>query len=345
TLDNDNLTAVTHYKHPLLDTHGELWKSIYAMHKQSTAMLDTIDQRMQLATWEAARSNIRSSRDAGGILLPLELDVPIMKGHFYDFERPIKRGLLPGYDNALIADSTYIGFGDIDNPVENRGPWDTVFGWRYINLRKGGVSTSTGGPGSPPIRKQVTSTYKKATKYGVYGPQSWLIRKLFDSYSMDDPSALHLFDEYIRQFSSIKLGMLFGGPSVTYREPDWEIDIERDNTRMNDNNIYCRRDYERGRVPNRDHPEKSMYLVCEMKSRYDSNPGASSAQGITWNYIQRNGRPYPYIAQSNTYHIAGTNGPENIDGQYIRSRHVINPHVYQIKAWYQTDPNDFENGG
>ncbi|QQE13117.1 hypothetical protein JD969_06550 [Planctomycetota bacterium] len=347
TVESENIKALTHYKHPSLDIHGDMWESIYSMYNQNMGMLDSLNERMQLATWEAARSNIRTSRDAGGVILPLTLQVPIMKGHFYDFERPIRYGTLPGEHrrHPLIADSIYIGFGETDDSITNRGPWDTVFGWRRINGNDAGVSTSTGGPGSPPIRRQITSEYQEPTEYTVSGPQAWLRGKLYGGSSIEHPGAYHLLDEYISSYSQVKLNMLFGGPTELVLKPDWEIDISSDDSRIGDNNTYCRDDFEKNKVPHKGLPGKSLYLVCEMKSRFATNPGLSSAQGQTWNFIDRSMVPYPYLTYANSYHPDRTNGPQQIPSQYIRSQKAVNKHVYQIKAWYQTNPEGYEHGG
>ncbi|QQE13116.1 hypothetical protein JD969_06545 [Planctomycetota bacterium] len=345
--------GLTNYNHPKKDRHGDIWESIYAMSQQNQTLLETLNERMQIAASEAAGVNMPAKTYLGGLILPAELPVPIMKGHFSDFERPLKRGLLPGndYTDFIRNDDVRTGLGDIDDPASNRGPWDTLFGWRDIDRKNTKDEIITTGIAQPPRRKQYYKGASDGSKYNTYGPQEWMIRKLFDGYDMNSPGALHPFDERVRDFSSYKLDYLFSGspqPKIRFMyKPNWEVDLVRDDVRMRDHNDYTLKKYykEMSKMKNRWEEGATMYLVCEMKSRFTSNPGLPATQGKTWNYVKRNKKPYPYVGYVDKYYPNRTNGPEYINDTYIRSQNYLNDYVYRIKAKYLTDPNNFEHGG
>ncbi|WP_261341894.1 Tad domain-containing protein [Poriferisphaera corsica] len=349
------IPTLTFYNHPTRQGRGKLWESIYSMYQQNKAMVETIDDRVESAVDETTRQNIRSNRDAGAIMLPLINRVPIVKGNFNDYERPIKRGMLPGPDDPRLIknDSLFEGLGVIDHRVDNRGPWDTLMGWRRTDLRTGEGDVRTLVRYRPPHRIMTNQEQEAAEKYWVYGPQEWLLDKLtHDDVTIEDRGALHRLDEKVLNFSSYKLDYLFPGANASPRirsmyKPNWEVDLSIDNQRSNDNNGYSIRRYI---LEAQTHPwefGESMYLVCEMKSRFANNKGNPNTQGITWNYIKRNNRPMPFLDYSDSF----TRLPYSIPAEYIIEKDEwIDPITKVlkkaiIKAKYKTEANNFELGG
>ncbi|QQE13115.1 hypothetical protein JD969_06540 [Planctomycetota bacterium] len=329
---------------------GDLWKSIYTMHRQNTALVKSLNERMQLATWECAKTNIRESRESGGILLPVKIRTPIMIGHFDDFERPLKRGMLPGpdYTEFIRNDDLRTGFGHVDHPIENRGPWDTLFGWRELEGEEfDDNEIITASPGKPPRRRKYITSEHIKTAYRTYGPQEWMINKLFGSNDINSPGAYTLFDERIKDFSSYKLDYLFPGdraPQIRRMyKPNWEIDLVVDNTRMHDINTYSIEQYhqEMKITPPPWAEGASLYLICEIKSRTAFNYGIPGTRGKTWNYIKRYELPYPYLASTRDRKT----GYALIQPETPISYKKINPHVEEYISSYKTDPNNFEHGG
>ena len=115
---NLDIDAITHY-----DRDGALWKKMYAEDELNQALVEGLRLRMLeggIEAGEAAITRSKARADNAVVILPTDAPLPIKRGQFNDFRRPTLHGLLP------------IG---IDNPVTNRGPFDTVFGWRYRHAR------------------------------------------------------------------------------------------------------------------------------------------------------------------------------------------------------------------
>lgn len=142
-----DVTTVTHYGSAA--NPGRLWAAMSAMAELSPASLEIMPYLAQRNAVDVGRANLEAD-DASRqtvFMAPLTTTIPYRVGQFNEFERAVKHGLLPS---------------GTDHSVVNRGPWDTVYGWRTmldtipnpnITPGTGGGSTTsgvnTGGVSSP----------------------------------------------------------------------------------------------------------------------------------------------------------------------------------------------------
>lgn len=295
----DFIPNMTHYDPPQGD-HGSIWQAMYAMDMLSQMTIASLPTLPQQVAVEAGEEVLNTRRVSVGqsFLLPFRVQVPIERGVFDDFERPVKRGLLPGDDNSgrIVADSVSEGLGQVDDPVIRRGPYDAVYGWRrYDDYRHSGGRIP--GPAMAPIASSPSST-ADPTDYWVYGPQQWMQYRL--------PNWWHRGRSYDRltywldRLSDIKLRYLFENAApISVVDPEWEIDIEADNERSDDDNefaVFPIAD-ETMLDENGDEVEikETAFVVMEMKSTTSDNPGHASMQGETWQYIQRTSYNLPFV--------------------------------------------------
>src|SRR5690606_15803157 len=115
------------------------------------------------------------------LMVPFTPQFAWVRGEFDDFERPVREGLLPT---------------DIDDKTTNRGPYDTVFGWRYGRAREIDGYTGSGDAGLPPINNRgprlpgtgagrpddhhFVVTKVVWENYGVEGPLDWMLNRFDD---------------------------------------------------------------------------------------------------------------------------------------------------------------------
>ncbi|NJL31831.1 MAG: hypothetical protein HC898_09475, partial [Phycisphaerales bacterium] len=141
---------------------GKFWVAIAAMDKLNLELMNQLGEQAVVNATLAARANPAGEEGGDrtqGLLLPVVPEIPWKRGHFDDYERPVKYGLLPGRDTRLYnVDPVPEGLGEVDDKTTNRGPYDTVFGWR--RLIGGGPTgywapttsqTVGGGSGNTPI--------------------------------------------------------------------------------------------------------------------------------------------------------------------------------------------------
>ncbi|MEM6553226.1 MAG: pilus assembly protein TadG-related protein [Planctomycetota bacterium] len=111
-----------------------------------------------------------------------------------------------------------------DNEIDRRGPYDTTFGWRWVNQWRGGSFL-----GNPP---GYSEGQREPSHYSTFGIQEWLIRSI--TRTANDRLRGHL-----REIARIKHQYVWpqkrneSDPDslVDVVMSDWEIDIESDNDR------------------------------------------------------------------------------------------------------------------
>ena len=254
-----DVQALTHYYHP--SGQGRFWVAIGAMDKLSQEIMQQLGDQAVVNATLAARANPSSSdnRDGThGLLLPVIPEIPWKRGHFDDFERPVKYGLLPGSDTRLYnPEPVPDGLGQVDEKTTHRGPWDTIFGWR--RLIGGGVTghwvpttsqIAQGGHGNTPLSggagggggQFIQTGSTPPTHYQVYGVMEWALSQA-SRQDQDDARLLHRYAQRLRELAYLKLGYLWPGPLThtglrmrgyanaakkTANEPEWEIPIIKD---------------------------------------------------------------------------------------------------------------------
>jgi hypothetical protein len=321
---------------------GKMHQAMRSLDAHSRAVMQTLSETAQSAATRSTQANLgNNDTNNAGLLLPASLTIPWQRGVFDDFERPVKKGLLPGADRDLVVDSVSKGFGQIDNEVTQRGPWDALFGWRTTD-RITGSSASAGGaiPGfpGPPVASSPspggTTTSREPEKYFVFGPESFMLgtRPRYP-YS--------LLDQKIWELYSIKANYLWPGTTTrTVLDPNWEIDIARDNERSSDRND----DYAYG--VNSTDIRQTAFVIAEIKSRISNDPGLPARQGVTWNYIS--GRRTPFVHYAGGWQDPRNGPPIRINPRSVTSGPTwrkIQKHIWRISATYDTNPNSPNLGG
>lgn len=157
---------------------GQLWEALYAMDEANQSIMEGLSPVAHTMAAAAGEATVREDIDAAAVLLPADAAVPWRRGDFDDFRRPILHGIL---NHA------------VDDPVINRGPFDALFGWRYlVSTSYGGTwipgssDTASGGRGSVPIGRGAGGSSggrwvgrtTEVTAYGTYGMFSHLMRRV-----------------------------------------------------------------------------------------------------------------------------------------------------------------------
>lgn len=201
---------------------GTLWASIYAMDGLGEAAMTHAGNLARQAAMRLGRADMQA--DGAVMCLPGRVAVPWHKGVWEDFKRPVSDGLLPQ---------------SVDDKQMNRGPWDTVFGFRDQAFKwelvqqgvwhSGGhsVASGPGGPGGLGPREHSSGHWdprpqrrKVADGYQVFGPMNWMLRNLRYGKLKESP-----FYQWRDLFAQWKLGYAFdGNTEKTFRKPVWLTD-------------------------------------------------------------------------------------------------------------------------
>ncbi|MEM9110583.1 MAG: Tad domain-containing protein [Planctomycetota bacterium] len=207
---------------------GELWKAMESLDTISTAMMEQLGELTQMNAINAGRRNMRGT---GGETLaavaPFDRGIAWERYSFDDFRNPVVRGRLPG---------------SVDDEATNRGPYDTVFGWRSTQVESEEIpnpdftpnsvsdracsrwSGGTGRGGRPTI-----TTNEFVTEYRTYGTWQWLgdvVRQ-----GIDAPEVLYnsQFVTRVNRMGGNKLNYLWPGSARTwvFLDPQWITDFEQ----------------------------------------------------------------------------------------------------------------------
>lgn len=234
-----DMREMTYYSGP--SGRGQIWLAMESLDTISQSMVENLAILSQTNAVLAGLGNTghdgnyQSSYTAGfssnshgaALLLPVTPTIPLQRGTFEDFDRPVMHGLLPS---------------NIDNKTTNRGPYDTIFGWREPigPIRVGGVWVpgnpgTSGGHGNVPIGRgaggggnpghwAVPPTAISPDAYRVFGPHGWLLRQI--SNIQRDQLRRSRFGHWVGQMASIKLSYLWpGDPTQQLVDPDWVTDV------------------------------------------------------------------------------------------------------------------------
>ena len=211
------ITNLTHFRPPDSNqAEGDIWTALYALDEHNQAAMETQGVLAAVAAVRVGEGNVDRADDrvTAAPAVPL---VPWERGDFYDFEKPVLEGLLPN---------------DVDDKVTNRGPWDTVLGFRssWDGGRRQGRDHRGDPPGWVPPRGPGGSG-----GYRTYGWQEWMLRRRHH----DRDRSYDRMWWHLNRISRIKASYVFpkkrndSDPRSLQRlvDPDWEIDVERDDER------------------------------------------------------------------------------------------------------------------
>lgn len=210
-----DVSGYTFYDGP--SGRGRIWRAMVALDELSQAVMENHGALAQLSAEQVGTVNLDAA-GSGAVLVPLLPEIPWRRGRFDDFQRPVELGLLP------LA---------VDDREANRGPYDTIFGWRRRNrepaeeLVREGIWQDGGsgfrGPGgigpeghweTPPVMRWINTGYR------VYGPQSWMLDDL--RYAHLSQSRFYWWRSRVAQ---IKLDYLFHDTRITdFPWPIWKIE-------------------------------------------------------------------------------------------------------------------------
>lgn len=289
-----DVSELTHYN----GGYGGLWRAMAALDGKNQAMMDNLGELTQLTAERAAMANLDDERSAA-LLLPVAAEVPHTRGEFEDFRRPVMMGQLPE---------------DIDDTVENRGPYDAVFGWRDLRSRRtggqwqaGGSQVAGGGRGAVPIGSGASSSGGRwvggdveIIGYSTYGPYEWLLRRA--RRFRHDHLQYSIFDSYLQRLSMAKVRMLWPDEGREPREvyhPEWISDFPE-----------AAATAEAGQPTIRE----TAFFVFEIKSRYPVDHPQFMSPG-SWALVAEH-RLNPRIARVSGWHDPRTWSVEQV-AEYV----------------------------
>ncbi len=169
-----NVDRYTHWNGPV--GRGEIWRAMQSLDHYSQATAENLGPLAQVAAVQTVEGNLgNGDPTATGLMLPIAAEVPIERGHFDDFENPVRYGQNP--EGAR-------------HRVTRRGPFDTLFGWRdgyyavALELIPGTGGGGNGAAGSGWSGRgnrggglwRVTS--RQLIQYGTFGTHDAVLRHL-----------------------------------------------------------------------------------------------------------------------------------------------------------------------
>lgn len=270
-LSNNDVRDMTFYDGP--NGRGRLWQAMKTLDNYSLATMRNMGEVAQTNAAAGATPNLSPNRDASAVMVPLSPDTVWVRGSFDDLRRPVVEGLL---DES------------IDNEQVNRGPFDTVFGWRALatdtetevvgidvdGVDSPGQSPVGGGPNNS-ARRRVTSS--EVIGYNTFGTQGqtwspelgvpgWTLRSMYHFYLIRHRT-------WFRQIADAKLNMLWSEPRYE-RGNDFAVPRWSSGTPP---------------LPSPGEPlsfSESAYVRVDIRSRYPMNHPFFLATG-SWAYDQR----------------------------------------------------------
>lgn len=261
---------------------GLLWQGMESLDELNQVTMENLGVLAQLNAVRGAQINADNTGHPTAMMLPIQPTVPYKRGTFADFQRPIRNGLLPS---------------DTDDKTTNRGPYDTVYGWRHP---RGGRTTGHADQtrivrgsnrNNVPIGRGTDGDYivtgrTDSTAYHVYGPYQWM---MYQAHSLRVRSLRYSrFDHWLRTIADIKLRYAFqGGAIQTIINPEWQIDYDTARTIATDNRASI---------------VETAYVVVEIKSRYpvDQRPLTPAGMEGTdkyWQYVTRHRPSVPWVTR------------------------------------------------
>jgi len=270
---------------------GELWKAMESLDLISTATMEQLDELTQVTAIQTGRRNMTyEGGEALAAVAPFERAINWQRYDFDDFRNPVVRGRLPSW---------------VDDEVTNRGPYDTIFGWRSTqreteeipnpnyNSDTAGTrpgsrwSGGTGRGGRPTIT--VSSTITGYTTYGTWRALGDILRNRVDRHEVPYNSQ---FVTRVNRMSGNKLNYLWPGSARTwvFLDPQWITNydqaqniIEQGTPRVAYTQ-FVRMDYEQRFINGQPAGPETMvdWNILRPRGGWSSVPGATKTRDHVW---------------------------------------------------------------
>lgn len=269
---------------------GELWKAMESLDAISVATMEQLQELAQVTAIDAGRRNLRgTSGETLAAVAPFDRGIAWERYEFDDFRNPVVRGRLPMW---------------VDDEVTNRGPYDTIFGWRSTqretievpnpdyNPPTGGDSPGSdwsGGTGRGGSTITVGSNITGYTTYGTWEAIGDILRS-----RVDEPEVLYnsQFVTRVNGMSGSKLNYLWPGSAQTwvFLDPQWITNfdqaqsIDAAGTPRIAYTQFIRMDYEQAFMNGRPVGEEAMvdWSILRPRGGHLSVPGATKTRDHVW---------------------------------------------------------------
>ena len=269
---------------------GEMWNAMGAMDAYSQVLLDELGELAQVNATAGGEANLRVDDERVlALLAPGDVgQLPVRRGAFGDFRRPVLYGYLPP---------------GVDNDTTNRGPYDVVFGWRNFATEggryvPGNTDVARGGSPSVPLGQGPRSDGRwvggRRTAYSLYGPYGHLLRQMggfagsqlrHSRFAADSRTGWRSGRGYwLNSLANAKIGALWGttgGPLRTV-DPDWITSYTeaRQRAAQRPGSIV-----------------ETAYVLLQLKSRYRLTDPRFLSDG-SWAFERAPGRPVPHVVST-----------------------------------------------
>jgi hypothetical protein len=266
---SNDISRQTFYDGP--GGRGEFWKAMEASDELSQATMEKLGELTQLNAVRGGAVNLdRMGGKSAAFVVPLKPAIPYARGQFDDFLRPVMHGILPD---------------KIDDKEFKRGPFDTVFGWRYLIGGNqpgywvgGGGPTTSGGNGNVPIGSGnssggggtfVATGPADPDAYGVRSFNWWMLDRIGNFANDHLPHGRFMYWE--NRLSSYKLGYLWPGTAIRkVIDPEIITDFDEAVKRAEANPSDIK---------------ETWFLAIEMKSKFKRGEGGFMSPGSYSYYV------------------------------------------------------------
>lgn len=207
---------------------GEMWKAMESMDAVSTAAMEHLTDLAQVTAHDSGTKNMGGgSGEKVSVIAPFEDGFVWDSYRFDEFEVPVLRGQLPDY---------------VDDEITNRGPYDTIFGWRrghyeggyWVRTGDGAPRTTTTRPGSRWSggtgggRGDGYWVSGELVGYSTRGTWWWLSRKISNLINEPDVLENSQFTTRVVRMAGNKLNNIWPGSfrNWVFLDPEWITDYD-----------------------------------------------------------------------------------------------------------------------
>jgi len=206
---------------------GELWKAMESLDAISSATMEHLRELTYLTAYEDGLRNLPYdlSRSMAAFVMPVDGVAVWKRYEFDDFRDPVTRGRLPDW---------------VDDEVTNRGPYDTIFGWRaeqreaieipnpdYNPSRTTNRAGSRWSGGTGRGGRRNIQIGSELLSYTTYGTWQWLADVLRRRVDTENVLYNSQFTTRVNRMAGNKLNYLWAGSAREwpFLEPEWITDF------------------------------------------------------------------------------------------------------------------------